>query len=637
VLLNKWSTRITVCVMGAALFAVSGCDYFAGPAQQIAAAEHSIAEGDYNTAAITLRNIVEKNPDNAAAQQAVARVELLRGELDGAGVALDAAAAAGASAPALEDLRAQLSLARGQYQELLAGTSERVRARALQGLVRIPEALVLYDQLLAQEPSSVDLNVYAAESHAIYGRWSIAQSHVDRAIQLKPDSARAWAIRASLLQRSGDLAAARAAYDKAILFAPGQLGTPEQTALLTWAIGDALVRNDISAATTNHARLTKLLPQAALTEMLGADVSLAKGDTSDAVGRLQRLVQAAPELQPARTALIAALVLADNIEQSLHEVGNLQASATDQARFVAAQAAIKAAAGGSDGVARSLALTQALLALDQSFVALRLLEAAIQTQPDALPLQVALVQTQIRSGIASEAMQRAQALRKRAPGNVETLTVLAQAQMASGDAAGAAVSYEALWNLAPSGPSAMALATVRQRIRQGDVFEPLLAWLAIRPHDVPVRMLLADAEQKRGRTARAMAEYEAVLADQPTTTLALNNLAWLYYQAKDPRALSTARRAYERLPESAQIADTFGWLLASSGDASGAVPILQAAVQRAPELPAIRYHLAAALAQGKDAAGRNRARMIVADLLRDPGPFEGRAEAERLLQTLSGG
>ena len=72
---------------------------------------------------------------------------------------------------------------------------------------------------------------------------------------------------------------------------------------------------------------------------------------------------------------------------------------------------------------------------------------------------------------------------------------------------------------------------------------------------------------------------------------ALNNLAWLYYERKDPRALEIAKKAYELAPNSAPIADTYGWILVEKGEIAKGIEILSKAVQLAPDNKEIADHL----------------------------------------------
>jgi Flp pilus assembly protein TadD len=84
-------------------------------------------------------------------------------------------------------------------------------------------------------------------------------------------------------------------------------------------------------------------------------------------------------------------------------------------------------------------------------------------------------------------------------------------------------------------------------------------------------------------------------------------------------------------PNSPDIADTFGWLLLKSGNAKGAVPVLQKAHAIGPDNGEISYHLALALnAMGKKAEARSALQAALAK----NSNFKSAAEARKLLQTL---
>jgi Tfp pilus assembly protein PilF len=157
-----------------------------------------------------------------------------------------------------------------------------------------------------------------------------------------------------------------------------------------------------------------------------------------------------------------------------------------------------------------------------------------------------------------------------------------------------------------------------------------LQWLDAQPEDPLVRATLAEHYQQRGDRAAAIAQYERAARVSQGPVL-LNNLAWLYYETGDQRALDIARRAYEAAPERAEIADTYGWLLVESGDIGKGLAVLEKAARAAPDVAEIQYHHAAALARAgqKEAAATALKRLIA-----DNSQFPSQREAEALLRTL---
>ena len=187
----------------------------------------------------------------------------------------------------------------------------------------------------------------------------------------------------------------------------------------------------------------------------------------------------------------------------------------------------------------------------------------------------------------------------------------------------------------PCRRSARVLKLYRARLA-ANVAEPesvLVNWLGERPGDVVVRNVLAEHYIQTGKGRDAIREYERIAAVD-RSPLIENNLAWLYHEVGDPRALETARRAYDRLPQNAAIADTYGWILLARGQVDEALRLIQQAAQAAPQHPDIQYHYAAAL---EKAGRRQQAVETLRKLLQGTQPFPSRADAEALLERLSGG
>jgi len=89
-----------------------------------------------------------------------------------------------------------------------------------------------------------------------------------------------------------------------------------------------------------------------------------------------------------------------------------------------------------------------------------------------------------------------------------------------------------------------------------------------------------------------MEAYEKVLDAYPQNSLALNNLAWIYFEQGNNRAGELSQRAYELSPDNAAIADTHGWILFKSGDTQKSLSILEKAHELAPDSQEIALHLA---------------------------------------------
>lgn len=157
--------------------------------------------------------------------------------------------------------------------------------------------------------------------------------------------------------------------------------------------------------------------------------------------------------------------------------------------------------------------------------------------------------------------------------------------------------------------------------------EALRQWLAEHPEDAVTRGLLAQALLSTSQQAEAIGEYLKLLEYDPDNVAALNNLAWLYQEENNPEGIKYAERAYNLVPDRPEVIDTLGWLLAQHGDTNRGLVLLQEAVTKAPHIPDIRYHMAAAL----EKAGRpDEARKELDRLLKSSKSFPERDKAEAL-------
>ena len=98
--------------------------------------------------------------------------------------------------------------------------------------------------------------------------------------------------------------------------------------------------------------------------------------------------------------------------------------------------------------------------------------------------------------------------------------------------------------------------------------EVLRGWLKQFPGDTETAMNLADRDIAAMKLPEAKTILTDVITRQPSNVAALNNLAWVNQQSKDPQARSLAERAYMLAP-SPQTADTLGYIFATQGRGAG--------------------------------------------------------------------
>jgi putative PEP-CTERM system TPR-repeat lipoprotein len=159
----------------------------------------------------------------------------------------------------------------------------------------------------------------------------------------------------------------------------------------------------------------------------------------------------------------------------------------------------------------------------------------------------------------------------------------------------------------------------------------LEGWLAGHGGDDEARALLAGAYARLKAPKKAIATLEQVLKEHPDSAPVLNNLAWLYHQSGDGRALAVARRAYDLAPQQPAVLDTLGWILVSGGEPARGLAHLREASVRAARNPQLHYHIGAALA----ALGRpDEARAALKKALDISADFAEAPQARALLSRL---
>ncbi|WP_111495994.1 tetratricopeptide repeat protein [Marinobacter bohaiensis] len=112
------------------------------------------------------------------------------------------------------------------------------------------------------------------------------------------------------------------------------------------------------------------------------------------------------------------------------------------------------------------------------------------------------------------------------------------------------------------------------------------------PDNPSLELRLAMAYQSVGESKKAIDAYQSILQGSPRNVVALNNLAWLYHESGKQDARALAEKAYSLEPDSAAVADTYGWILFQQGNHTESLPVLEKAYALSPDTPEIAQHLA---------------------------------------------
>jgi len=248
----------------------------------------------------------------------------------------------------------------------------------------------------------------------------------------------------------------------------------------------------------------------------------------------------------------------------------------------------------------------------------RALERAVALDPTHFltPLE-AQARLYLREEQYKEALEIARTLKTRFPTVATGYRLEGDAYAQQREFAKAVPAFQTAFSKAPSMALALALANAYwQTNNQADAFKTLKSWLASNPKDILARTVLVTYLDSLQRYPEAIAEAETIWLQEPDNGIVLSNLATLYQQVGDKRALELAERAIRLAPDSPEVADTLGWILVQSNQLPRGLELIRQAMAQKPDNPVIAYHLAAAYAKAGQREAALQELSIVTQLIK---------------------
>jgi len=473
----------------------------------------------------------------------------------------------------------ELETARSWLARHLRAVPQNLQARKLLAatllrLKAVDEALKVLEPAVQQAPDDPQVLLLLGNAYLGSGRMAEASAMLGRAAELAPQDPRVLSQLAVTQLATGErdeaLATLNATFD---------LGADAS------AIGYALAFSHLQAGAFEDALkvaqdLSRRFPQSAIAANLEGGAYAALGDLDKARTSFERGLAIEPDFNEARANLAA-----------------LKARSGDTAGAEAEYQEILSRE--ADNPAALLGMAELANHRGDASATRQWLESAVKANPDNLKASLALGEHLTQQGDLAGAIQLLQDFTTRQPRNPQALLALGRAQSRAGAFPEAVRSYRRL-----------------SEVTDGSAGS---------------RLLLAEAQLAAGELDAATASYEGlkeVAADNPVVW---NNLAWLYQQAGDARAVAHGEKALELAPSQPAIMDTLGWILLDTGQVERALDLLKQAHEAAPAADDIAYHYAAALHRTGDNAA---ARALLEATLQSGRPFAARAEAAALLEKL---
>lgn len=409
-----------------------------------------------------------------------------------------------------------------------------------------------------------------------------AERILDEAAADFPADAELTALAGLLAQRRGDTVRAAALFRATLEQQPGNVGAHISLGELALAAADA-------EQAERYFRQALVMRPAAAPALRGlVKVAELRGERAAGMDELRATLS---ELkQPHLWLLSAALAVEeDDLSAARRDLDTALRLDPDQKRAQAMRAVLdyreaRQAFTGGDYVAAGRYVDAALRALPDQ-LGLLLLKASVATARGDRDAALAVAERVKRLGDSHHGYELA--------GDIHSQL---------DEQAAALQAYGAAWQRQRNSVLAgKYLAALRANGETGG--EQLIAdWAAAEPENREAWLSLASLQQAAGKPAQAAVSYQRIDALLPDNPAILNNLAWLYQEAGDDRALATAARAYALAPANPAITDTYGWLLVQAGDLSRGLSLLEQAAAAAPDSREILAHLQ----QARALAGETR-------------------------------
>jgi putative PEP-CTERM system TPR-repeat lipoprotein len=422
----------------------------------------------------------------------------------------------------------------------------------------------------------------------------------------QPENPLTYNLRGAALILKGNLAGARASFERALELQPAYMPAVNNLARLDLRENDRVAarkryQDFLDGDPNNQAALIGL---AAVLRTIGADAG-------EIEKLLKRAVAGNPTSASAHSALINFYMRSRNFIAARGAAQAAQAALPDEPRMVQAVGMTQLAAGETRQAIASLArlaemqygapepqalLAKAYMAAKQPDDAIKALRAALVLRPNFDAAQRELAAIYVATGRHEDALREAKGLQTRRPQDPLGYVLEAELYVAQKNLDLAARTYRgALRRFDRAGLAVRAHAILEAAGKPFEADTLAEDWIRRHPSDAAMLAYLADRDLAARRYAPAEERYRSALQRAPDNPLLLNNLAWVSHELKRPAALEYAERAHDLAPDNPAIMDTLGSILAEAGQVERGLELLGRAADAAPDAYQIRLNFAKSL------------------------------------------
>lgn len=603
-------------------------------------------KNDMPGAVIQLKNALKEDQKMLAAHLLLGKALFRNGDLKGAEAAFEEALKQGVNRGEVALPLGHVYLALGQPELVI----DRITATGLPPALRV-EVLTMrgtayvessntrlaaesFKEARALDPKSASPLIAEIPMLIAAGQLDRAKENANKAVELAPNSADAWNMKASVLHASFDMASALLAYDQALSLdarhvdarvaraglridlkheadAKSDLeflrtSAPDEPRAAYLRAVLAGQQRDGATVATELAQVTRTidaLPPFWLARreqllMVGALAHHGSGNLQKARDYLNMIITRNARNLGAKKLLASIYLDTRDYGRALSLLESLQKATPEdpqvmfllgsvylaQRRYVQATELLEKAAArtGSAEMNRTLAFSE--LGLGRIEVGQATLEKAFAANPADSRAGTTLSMLYMRQGKAKRALQTAEAMVKREPANLTALNFLGTIRGATGDKAGARAAYTEVLAKDPDfRPAAMNLARLDISDRHFDEARARFnALLTKRADDPAVLFEYGLLEQRAGRLSEAIRYLQKASEVQRQDLRPALALIDIYLgQRQNELALDVAKTLALKRPDDLALQLSLARIYLASGDAANARTVLTGAARMA--------------------------------------------------------
>ncbi len=543
----------------------------------------ALSAGDMDGGERYLNRALEQG-ESGAIRTDLAKIHLAKGEYDEAIKALeqvsgDATLQASMMIALTHMKKGDINKAKDAAKKLAVDYPEEAVVYALMGGVHQSQgdsdmARVSYQQSLTKNRQFVPALLELARLDLAGARLAEAEEYFKQVISAEPGNLRAYFGLAQVAERNNDMKQALNWMERARAHNPAAI---EPVRVLA---RHYIKNKQLDKAASVVTEGIKASPDNALFMRMNAQIKFDQGHKAEAVDVLKRAVEKKPE----DAALV--IMLASMQRQSGHE---------EQAR-------------------------QSLLK-------------GLRVVPDGRDIEIALINQDIASADYDDAKARIGKLKKQQQNRAVAYALEGHLNMVVKKYAAAATAFQSAFGLNPSYQLLSKLMQAKHKLGKLDeIGRDVSRWFSLATSNLAHEDKVASAYMQLGENRRAIQHYEAVVKRNTAHVPALNNLAWLYALDADPRAIATARQAYQLAPGSSDVTDTLGWVLVKSGQYQEGIERLREALRLGQGNDEITLHLVEALLES--GAEKGEAKQLLREALARNPELQNRKDVRRLSSQL---